>query len=410
MSGPRQIVVVGAGLAGAFAVETLRDEGFDGNVVFVGEEPVRPYERPPLSKDMLQGTKSARDVFVHDERWYHAHDVDLRTGTRARALDVDGRTVELDDGSKLGYDRLLLATGSAARPLRVPGGDLPGVHLLRTLADAQELEVALQSASHVVVVGAGWIGTEVAASARMLGRDVTLVGRGTHPLERIIGPELGAFYGDLHREHGVRLVMDTDVESLRGRHQVEEIRTTDGQVLPADLVVAGVGASPRVDLAEAAGLSMNDGISTDQCLHTSGNWVYAAGDVAAAWHPIFRRRVRVEHWANARHQGRLAARNMLGARLSHERVPYFYSDQFDVGMEYSGYAPEWDDIVLRGNPADREFVAFWLHRRRIVAGMSINVWDLAEPIQELVRSGCVVDPVKLGDPRFPLEDPGQIAA
>ncbi len=410
MSGLHQIVVVGTGLAGALAVETLRDEGFDGAIMLVGEEPVRPYERPPLSKDLLQGAKSARDVFVHDESWYDAHEVDLRTGTAVRTLDVDGRTVELDDSSRLPYDRLLLATGSMARPLRVPGGDLPGVHVLRTLADAQRLDVALQSASHVVVVGAGWIGTEVAASARSLGRDVTLVGRGTHPLERVIGPELGAFYGDLHRDHGVRLVMGVDVDSLRGTHHVEEVRTTDGQVLPADLVIAGVGASPRVELAEAAGLSVNGGISTDQCLHTSGNWIYAAGDVSAAWHPIFRRRVRVEHWANARHQGRLAARNMLGARLSHERVPYFYSDQFEVGMEYSGYAPEWDDIVYRGNAAEREFVAFWLHERRVVAGMSINVWDLAETIQELVHSGRVVDPVRLTDTRVALGDMGRVAA
>jgi 3-phenylpropionate/trans-cinnamate dioxygenase ferredoxin reductase subunit len=410
MSAPSQIIVVGAGLAGAFAVETLRDEGFDGAVVLVGEESVRPYERPPLSKDVLQGTKSARDVFIHDEEWYDAHDIDLRTGTAAQALDVGGRILKLDDGSRLRYDRLLLATGSTARPLRVPGGDLPGVHVLRTLADAERLDVALQSASHVVVVGAGWIGTEVAASARTRGRDVTLVGRGTHPLERVIGPTLGAFYGDLHRDHGVRLVMGVDVESLRGAGHVEEVRTTDGRVLPADLVVAGIGASPRVELAEAAGLSVRDGIRTDQRLHTSGNWVYAAGDVAAAWHPVFRRRVRVEHWANARHQGRLAARNMLGAGLSHERVPYFYSDQFDIGMEYSGYAPEWDDIVFRGDPADHEFVAFWLHERRVVAGMSVNVWDLAEPIQELVRSGRVVDPVHLTDTRVALGDVDRIAA
>lgn len=410
MIGTTQIVVVGAGLAGARAVETLRDEGFDGSVVLVGEEPVRPYERPPLSKDVLQRAKSADEVFVHDEDWYDTHDVDLRAGTRVTALDVDGRTVELGDGSALRYDRLLLATGSSARPLRVPGGDLPGVHRLRTLADAQDLDAALKSASRVVVVGSGWIGTEVAASARTLGRDVTLVGRGTHPLERVVGAEVGAVYGDLHRDHGVRLVMGTDVESLRGAGRVEEVRTSGGQVLPCDLLVAGVGASPRVELAEAARLSVNDGIRTDQRLHTSANWVYAAGDVAAAWHPIFRRRLRVEHWANAGDQGRLAARNMLGAGVTYERIPYFYSDQFDIGMEYSGYAPEWDEIASRGNPAQREFVAFWLHDRRVVAGMNVNVWDVAKPIQELVASGRVVDPVKLTDPRIPLEDMGQIAA
>jgi 3-phenylpropionate/trans-cinnamate dioxygenase ferredoxin reductase component len=408
--GTTQIVVVGAGLAGARAVETLREEGFDGGVVLVGEEPVRPYERPPLSKEVLQGAKDPGAVFVHDEDWYDRHDVDLRTGMRVRRLDVDARTVELDDGSALRYDRLLLATGSSARPLRAPGGDLPGVHRLRTLADARRLDAALKSASHVVVVGSGWIGTEVAASARMLGRDVTLVGRDTHPLERVVGPEVGAVYGELHRDHGVRLVMGTDVESLRGAGRVEEARTSDGQVLPCDLIVAGVGASPRVELAEAARVSVNDGIRTDQRLHTSANWVYAAGDVAAAWHPIFRRRLRVEHWANAMHQGRVAARNMLGAGVTYERVPYFYSDQFDMGMEYSGYAPEWDEIAFRGNPARREFIAFWLRAGRVVAGMSVNVWGVAELIQELVRSERVVDPVKLTDPGVALEDLGQIAA
>lgn len=410
MSGPSRMVVVGAGLAGARAVEALRDEGFDGDVVLVGEEPVRPYERPPLSKDMLQGAKSGHEVFVHAPDWYDAHDVDLRTGIRARDLDIDRRAVELDDGSSLRYDRLLLATGSTARPLRVPSGDLPGVRVLRTLADAKHLDAALEGAAHVVVIGSGWIGTEVAASARMRGREVTVVGRGTQPLERVLGAELGAFYGDLHRDHGVRLVMGTDVESLRGTGRVEEVRTTDGQILACDLVVAGVGASPRVELAENGGLSVKDGIRTDQRLHTSANWVYAAGDVAAAWHPVFRRRVRVEHWANAGHQGRVAARNMLGAGETYERIPYFYSDQFDAGMEYSGHAPVWDEIVIRGDRVQREFVAFWLHERRVAAGMSVNVWNVAEPIQELVRSGRVVDPVQLTDTRVPLGDMARIAA
>jgi 3-phenylpropionate/trans-cinnamate dioxygenase ferredoxin reductase component len=404
------VVVVGAGLAGARAVETLRDEGFDGPVVLVGEEPFRPYERPPLSKSFLQGAMAADEVFVHDEDWYEANDVELRTGTRVTGLRIDDRTLELGDGGTLRYDRMLLATGSIARGLPVPGADLSGVHTLRTLADARRLGTALRASSHVVVVGAGWIGTEVAASARTLGCDVTLIGRGEHPLERAVGAEIGRFYGEVHRDHGVHLVMGSEVESLRGAGRVEEVRTSNGHVLPCDLVVAGVGASPRVELAESARLSVKDGIRTDERLHTSANWVYAAGDVAAAWHPILRTRLRVEHWANAGHQGRVAARNMLGADLTYERIPYFYSDQFEVGMEYSGHAPAWDEIAFRGDPERREFVAFWLRDNRVVAGMSVNVWDIADVIQGLVRSQHVVDPARLTDPRVPLEHTARLAA
>ncbi|MGQ0804931.1 MAG: NAD(P)/FAD-dependent oxidoreductase [Actinomycetota bacterium] len=410
MSGGSPMVVVGAGLAGARAVETLRDEGFDGPTVLVGEEPVRPYERPPLSKSFLQGSTGADEAFVHSEDWYDASGVELRTGTGVVALNVNDREVEFDDGTRLHYDRVLLATGSKARPLTVPGGHLPGVHTLRTLTDARELRSALRGASRVVVAGSGWIGTEVAASARSIGLEVTIVGRETVPLERVLGREVGTVYGELHRDNGVHLVMGTEIESVRGGERVEEVRTADGRTLPCDLVVAGVGAVPRLELAEAAGLAVNGGITTDDRLHTSGNWVYAAGDVAAAWHPVFQSRLRVEHWANAGNQGKVAARNMLGQNIAYDRVPYFYSDQFDLGMEYSGYAPRWDRVVFRGDPARREFVAFWLHDGRVVAGMNANVWDVVEPIQELVRSGRVADLGRLADPGVPLADTDRLAA
>lgn len=404
------MVVVGAGLAGARAVETLREEGFDGRIVLAGEEPVRSYERPPLSKGFVQGTTAVSDVFVHSEDWYEAADVELRIDTRVTALHAGAREVVLDDREQLRYDRLLLSTGSSARPLRVPGADLAGVHLLRTLADAEHLVSALRDSPRVVVIGSGWIGSEVAASARTLGCEVTLVGRGARPLERVLGVEVGAVYRDLHRDHGVRLVMGATVESLHGARRVEEVRTADGQILACDLVVAGVGAVPRLELAESARLTTKGGIATDERLHTSANWVYAAGDVAAAWHPLYQTRLRVEHWANASNQGRVAAKNMLGGDVVYDRVPYFFSDQFDLGMEYSGHAPHWDEVVFRGDPVGREFVAFWLRNGRVVAGMNANVWDVVEPIQKLIRSGRVVDPARLADLDVGLEDLDPIAA
>ncbi len=255
-----------------------------------------------------------------------------------------------------------------------------------------------------MVIGSGWIGSEVAASARTLGKDVTLIGRDAVPLARVLGSEVGAIYRQLHLDHGVRLVMNTEVESIQGHGTVEAVRTTDGRTVDGDLVVVGVGATPRLELARGAGLTIDGGIVTDERLQTSADAIYAAGDIAAAWHPLFNARLRVEHWANATHQGRLAARNMLGVEAPYDRIPYFFSDQFDLGMEYSGYAPEWDQVVFRGDTVAREFAAFWLRDDRVVAGMNANIWDLADPIQALIRAGRAVDPKRLADPEILIED------
>jgi 3-phenylpropionate/trans-cinnamate dioxygenase ferredoxin reductase subunit len=402
MSGKRTMVIVGASLAGARAAEALRDEGFEGGIVLVGAEAERPYERPPLSKGYLQDKTERDAVYVHPEDFYDDRDIELRTATRAAAVDPHDSVVVLESGERLAYDRLLLATGSEPRALDVPGATLPGVHLLRTLEDADRLRDALDTAHAVVVIGSGWIGAEVAASARTLGKDVTLVGRGAVPLERVLGPEIGAIYRQLHADHGVQLVTNTEVESIQGHDTVEAVRTTDGRTVDGDLVVVGVGATPRLELARGAGLTIDGGVVTDEGLRSSVDSIYAAGDIAAAWHPFFNARLRVEHWANATHQGRLAARNMLGAGVSYDRIPYFFSDQFDLGMEYSGYAPEWDQVVFRGDTVGREFVAFWIHDGRVVAGMNANTWDLAEPIQELIRTRRPVDLKRLADPEIPI--------
>ena len=402
MTDNRGFVIIGASLAGAKAAQTLREEGFDGRIALIGEEPVRPYERPPLSKDYLQGKVEADVAFVHDPAYYDKHDIDLRLATPVRRLEPAGREVVLASGERLGYDAVLLATGATPRRLAVPGTDLAGVHYLRTLTDAERLRTAIAGASRVVVIGAGWIGCEVAASARQLGADVALVELGRLPLERVLGPELGAFYRDVHADQGVELHFGVGIEALRGGDRVEEVRLTDGTALAADVVVAGVGVAPRVELAEEAGLALDNGVVTDEYLAASAPGVFAAGDVASAWHPLFGRRIRLEHWSSALNQGPAAARSMLGSRTPYEQIPYFYSDQYDVGMEYSGYAPGWDQVVFRGDPAGREFIAFWLKDGRVVAGMNVNVWDVADSIAALVAAGGQVGLSRLLDPDVEL--------
>jgi 3-phenylpropionate/trans-cinnamate dioxygenase ferredoxin reductase component len=402
MSTEQTFVIVGGGLAGAKAAQALRDEGFDGRVVLIGEEDVAPYERPPLSKDYLRGDAGRDAIWAQEEGWYEAHDVELRTATRVAELALATSEVVLDSGERFGFDRLLLATGSAARRLPLPGAELDGVHLLRTVHESDRLREALQAGVRAVVIGAGWIGCEVAATARQRGAEVTIVAPEAVPLERVLGAEVGAIYRDVHSSHGVELVLGTGVEAIEGAGRVTGVRTTGGRTLDADLVVVGVGAAPRTELAEAAGLRVDDGVLVDDRLRTSAEAVFAAGDIARAQHPLFGESVRVEHWANALEQGPAAARNMLGRDVAYDRVPYFYSDQYDVGMEYAGHAPTYDRVVFRGDPATFEFMAFWMRGDRVAAGMNVNVWDVTDDVQALVRSGTSVDDDALRDPGVAL--------
>ncbi|TML97197.1 MAG: NAD(P)/FAD-dependent oxidoreductase [Actinobacteria bacterium] len=404
MTADQTFVIVGASLAGAKAAETLRTEGFDGRVILVGAEEARPYERPPLSKDYLRGEVGREKVYVHDENFYADHDIELRLGRTVTALDTGGQELTVRHGERLQYDRLLLATGSEPRHLPIPGGSLDGVLYLRSVEDSDVLRERLDRGGSVVVIGAGWIGAEVAASARQRGLDVTVIEPASVPLERVLGREIGAIYRDVHSDHGVRMLLGTGVERFEGHTAVERVRTTDGRTIECDFVVVGIGVTPRTGLAAEAGLHVDDGIVVDEHLQTSVPGVFAAGDVAAAHHPFYGQRIRVEHWANALNQGPVAARNMLGRPEVYDRLPYFFSDQYDVGMEYSGYARTWDRVVLRGDPASREFVAFWLVGDRVVAGMNVNVWDVTEPIQALIRQRVVVDDRRLADPGIPLEE------
>jgi 3-phenylpropionate/trans-cinnamate dioxygenase ferredoxin reductase component len=404
MASERTFVIVGASLAGAKAAETLRAEGFAGRVVLIGEETERPYERPYLSKDYLRGEKPADKLYVHDEGFYAAHDIELMTGTRVQSLNPGAHEITLSGGRRMPYSRLLLCTGAVPRPLRLPGADLPGVAYLRQMGDADALRAAITAASRVVVIGAGWIGSEVAACARQMGVQVTIVAPDAIPLERVLGPEVGGVYRDLHTEHGVELHLSTRIEAVVGAEAAGGVRTTDGLVIEADLVVVGIGASPRDELAAEAGLSVENGITVDEFLATSAPDVFAAGDVAATWNTRYNKRIRMEHWANALNQGPAAARNMLGQHTAYEKLPYFYSDQYDLGMEYNGYATDWDRVVLRGDRAGREFLAFWLKDGRVLAGMNANIWDQGDDIKALVRGGLTVDPGRLADPSVPLTD------
>jgi len=405
MSQDQTFVIVGAGLAGGKAAETLRAEGFAGRIVLIGEEPERPYERPPLSKEYLRGKQPRETAYVHEPGWYDEHRVELQLGAKAVGLDTAGRTLALDGGDAISYDKLLITTGAVPRPLPVVGADLDGVLSLRRLPDSDRIKGVLREGARIVVVGAGWIGLEVTAAAREAGAEVTVIEVAPLPLQRVLGDEVATIFADLHRQHGVDLRFGTGVQEILGEGQVSSVLLSDGTEVPADAVIIGIGVAPAVELAEAAGIKLENGIVTDEHLRTSAPDVYAAGDVANFYHPLLGRRIRVEHWANALNGGPAAARSMLGQDVVYDRLPYFYTDQYDLGMEYSGYTEPggYDQVVFRGDVAKREFIAFWLSGGKVLAGMNVNVWDVTDPIQALIRAGREVDAAQLADTSVPLE-------
>ncbi len=400
-------VIVGAGLAGARAAQTLREQGYRGRIVIVGDEPHLPYVRPPLSKGFLQGTESRESVFVHDTNWYDEQQIEVRSGVRATAVHAGAHEVELADGSTIGYDALLLATGSRPRRLDLPGADLAGVHHLRTLEESESLRSGLAAAQRLVVIGGGWIGLEVAAAARTSDVDVVVLERDGLPLGRVLGAEVAGFFTEVHRDHGVDVRVGAVPTRVIGEGgSVSGVELADGQVVPADLVVVGIGVLPNAELAQAAGLQVSDGIVVDAHLRTADPDIYAAGDVASAFHPILGRRVRVEHWANAQNQGPAAAACMLGGEATFSDLPFFYTDQYEVGMEYVGdVGPNgYDAVVTRGEVSPSGFVACWLAGGRVTAGMHVNVWDATDQLRELILSGRRVEVDRLANPDIPLAE------
>lgn len=404
----RGIVIVGGGLAGGKAAQTLREEGYQGPLTILSAEAEPPYERPPLSKDYLQGSSPREKLLVRPAGWYAEQHVDLRLGMPASAIDRAGREVVLADGARIPYDRLLLATGSRPRRLDVPGTLLDGVHYLRTVGDSDSLRAALATPGPVVIVGGGWIGLEVAAAAVSAGHEVTVVEAGALPLLRVLGPEVAQLFARLHQGHGVAFRYRAQVARIVARRDLEVtgVELAGGEVLPATHVLVGVGIEPNVDLAAAAGLDLDNGIAVSASLRTSDPAIWAAGDVAAAEHPTIGRRLRVEHWANANRQGPVAARSMLGQDVVYDRVPYFYTDQYDLGMEYWGYVAgdESAQTVLRGDPESGSYISFWLVGGRVAAAMQVNDWDAAGPLEALVSARRAVAPDRLADGAVPLAD------
>ncbi len=402
MPTPR-IAIVGGGLAAAKAAQTLREDGHDGPLTIVAREEHRPYERPPLSKDYLRGEADIGNVFPLDAAWYADHDVTVLLGTAAVALGRTDHTVTLDDGRTVPYDRLLLATGSTPRTLGLPGAHALGVHQLRTIDDADRLSVALRSAhslpardddpyaptGRLVMIGDGWIGLEVAASARMMGLDVTVIGREPHPLGRVLGTAMSAVFAQLHTDRGVRFVAG-DVQAIRTDGGRATGVVTDQDTLAADVVVIAVGATPELSLSRSAGLARDratGGVAVSGTLATDDPAIFAAGDIASVPSSRYGRTLRVEHWATALHQGPHAAKAMLGSQEPYDRLPYFFTDQYDLGMEYLGYVtdPDAADLVISGSVPDREFVAFWVRHGRVEAGMAVNMWERMDRIEELIR-------------------------
>jgi 3-phenylpropionate/trans-cinnamate dioxygenase ferredoxin reductase component len=398
------LAIVGASLAGAKAAEAARDAGFDGRVVLIGDEPGDPYERPPLSKDVLRGEKEPDVARVHPDGFYAERSIEV-INDRATSLDPTARTIGLAGGDTITFDAAVLATGAAPRPLDVPGADLSGVHYLRTVDDSMRLHDAIRAASRVAVIGAGWIGSEVAASARQMGAEVVLVDPASVPLERVLGHDIGAVFAQLHSDHGVVLRLASGVTELRGTSAVEEIALNDGRVEAADVVVVGIGVTPRTELAQVtAGLQVDDGIVADEHLATAVPGIHVAGDVASAWHPHYGRRLRVEHWSNALNQGLTAGRNAVGGHERYTRLPYFFSDQYDLGMEYVGHADRRDAVVVRGDRDGREFIAFWHRAGVVTAAMNVNVWDVVDDLKAIIESGAAIDPTRLADPDVPLRE------
>jgi len=398
-------IIVGGGLAGAIAAQTLREEGFDGSITLLGQEPNAPYERPPLSKDYLQGKADRDSIFVHPEPWYAEHKVDLSLGAAVTSLDPAARTVTTDTGAQLHYDKLLLATGSKPRRLEVPGADLDGVHYLRNVEDSERIKINFAGAERAVIIGASWIGLETAAAARAAGLDVTLLVSGDLPLQRVLGPEVAPIFDDLHRRHGVDLRYRTTATELTGRHgAVTGLILSDGSTIDADMIIVGIGAVPRTELAAAAGLKIDNGIVVDEHLRTSDPDIFAAGDIAHAYNPRLGRHIRVEHWANARRHGVVAAKAMLGQDAVDLRPSYFYTDQYDLSMEYTGdIGPAgYDRVVFRRYADSSQAIVFWLYEQRVQAGMNINIWDVAKDIERLVQSARPITVDDLADRDIPL--------
>lgn len=401
----QNIVVIGGGLAGAKATEALRDNGYEGAVTLIGAENQLPYERPPMSKGYLAGQASFDDALVHPASWYQEHNITLRGGTSATAIDTAGHLVTLNDGSSVPYDKLVLATGSTVRRLDLDGADADGIHYLRTVEDSDAIRATFGEGKKLVLIGGGWIGLEVASAARAAGTTVTVLEGGKLPLLRVLGETVAQVFADLHIANGVDLRTDVQITGITtDKGQATGVQLADGEIVEADAIVIGIGVLPVTDIAEAAGIAVDNGVLVDASLRSSDPDIFAVGDIANHQHPVLGHRVRVEHWATALNQPAAAVSALLGNDTAYTELPYFYSDQYDLGCEYIGHVTpgSYDRVLIRGSLADREFVAFWIDSdSRILAAMAVNVWDVLDQIKPLIAAHSPVDQEKLVDPETP---------
>lgn len=397
-------VIVGASLTGGTAAATLRQDGFDGDVILVGAEPHPPYERPPLSKQYLRREVPFEKALVRPTGFYEAHAIDTRFGDAATHIDPAERKVELASGRSVRYDKLLIATGVRNRRPPIPGLNLENVFDLRSVDDADALRAEVVPGRKAAVIGMGFIGCEVAASLRQQGVEVVCIDPSPTPLFRVLGEKLGQVMSTIHRDHGVDMVFDDVVTRFEGSRRVERVITKGGRRVDCDFAVVGVGVEPVVNFLDASGVEIDNGILVDEYCRTNVDDIYAAGDVANHYHPLFQKRMRVEHWQNAMQQGAAAARNMLGARKPYDPVHWFWSDQYDVNLQYAGFHREWDQVVVRGSLDARNFIAFYLNQQRIDAVVALNRGKDVRSAIPLVKGRAAVDPRQLADGGVDLRD------
>jgi 3-phenylpropionate/trans-cinnamate dioxygenase ferredoxin reductase component len=400
---PETLVLVGANLTGGEAAATLRQEGFDGRVVLIGAEPRVPYERPPLSKEYLRGEFSFEQALLRPSNFYDDNGIETRFGVRATEVHAAEQVVELEGGERLPYDKLLIATGGRNRRFPIPGLDLEGVYDLRTVADCDRIRAESAPGRRAVVVGMGFIGSEVAGSLRQLGVDVVVVERDPVPLRRVLGEEVGRVMAGIHLDQGATLIFEDTVASFEGEGgRVGRVRTGHGRLIECDFVVMGLGIEPVTELLADTGVEIDNGIVVDEYCRTGGEGIYAAGDVANHYHPVFDRRIRVEHWQNALKQGPAAARSMLGKGDPYDEIPWFWSNQYDSNLQYAGFHTEWDELVVRGSMEERNFVAFYLKGERLLAAVSVNRGKDLRRSMRLIKAQSSVDTTKLRDPEVDL--------
>jgi 3-phenylpropionate/trans-cinnamate dioxygenase ferredoxin reductase subunit len=395
-------VIVGAGLAGGGAAATLREEGFDGRVVLIGAESQPPYERPPLSKEYLRGESPFEQTLVQPPDFYGENDIETRFSARVTRVDTAGKAIELDNAESVPYKALLLATGARNRRFPIPGLDLGGIYDLRTVADSDRIRAESAPGQRAVVVGMGFIGSEVAASLRQSGVEVAVVDRNTVPLRRVFGEEVGRVVEGFHRDHGTELIFEDKVAAFEGAGRVERVTTQRGQRVECDFAVVGLGVEPVTELLADTGVEIDNGVLVDEYCRTSVEGIFAAGDVANHYHPVFERHIRVEHWQNALKQGPAAARNMLGANEPYGEIPWFWSDQYEHNIQYAGFHTEWDELVVRGSLEERNFIAFYKKDGRVLAAVAVNRGrDLRRSIP-LIKNKEVISTAKLSDPEVDL--------